>query len=260
MWSRAELKEKAKAVLKTNYWEALLVSIVIALAGGSNSGGGGGGSGGSGSTSDYSGTNSSLFSGDGIFSNWGVILLIVLVVVVLLILAFRVFVGYSLEVGGRRYFIKSAQYEDNKKCFRFAFQGETYLGIVSTMFRRAVQNFLWYLALIVPGIIKRYAYRMVPYILADNPNIGSKRAIELSIEMTNGHKMNMFVLDLSFIGWYLLGLLACCVGMVFVLPYENATNAELYLVLRKNALDTGMCRYDELMLNYQRPDDGIGLL
>ncbi len=87
---------------------------------------------------------------------------------------------------------------------------------------------------------------MVPFILADSPNIGYKRALNLSEQMTGGHKFNMFVLDLSFIGWYLLGLLAFFIGIFFVLPYVNATQAELYLVLRKNALERGLCNYDEL--------------
>jgi len=58
----------------------------------------------------------------------------------------------------------------------------------------------------------------------------------------------MWVLDLSFIGWYLLGALLFLVGVLFVMPYENATKAELYLVLRKNALDNGLCSYEELGL------------
>jgi len=90
---------------------------------------------------------------------------------------------------------------------------------------------------------------MVPYILADNPNIGYKRALELSNKMTAGQKFDMFVLDLSFIGWYLLGILVLFVGVLFVMPYENATKGELYLALRQNALDNGVCSYEELMLN-----------
>ena len=89
---------------------------------------------------------------------------------------------------------------------------------------------------------------MVPYILSDNPNIGYERAVELSIEMTAGEKMDMWVLDLSFIGWYLLGTLLFLVGVLFVMPYENATKAELYLVLRQNALERGLCSYEELNL------------
>lgn len=118
-----------------------------------------------------------------------------------------------------------------------------------------VYIFLWSLLLIIPGIIKAYAYRMVPYILADNPNIGVNEAITLSNEMTRGHKFDMFVLDLSFIGWYILGSIALGIGVLFVMPYENATNAELYLVLRKEALRNGWCRYEDLLLTQHFSDD-----
>lgn len=254
MWSRSELKERAKAVLRTNYWEAFWISIVISLAGGNRGGwGGSGGSGGS-SGSDYSNSYSSLDT-----SSIMIIISIVLVTI-LFIIAIRAFLGYPLEVGGRRYFVKSAQYEDNKKCFKFAFSSENYMGIVSAMFLKGVRNFLWFLLLVIPGIIKFYSYRMVPYILADNPNIGGERAIELSNRMTDGHKFNIFVLDLSFIGWYILGVFACCIGGIFVVPYENATFAELYLVLRQNSIDNGWSSHDELLLNYENQDEGMGLL
>jgi uncharacterized membrane protein len=87
---------------------------------------------------------------------------------------------------------------------------------------------------------------MVPYILADNPNIGYARAIELSNQMTKGNKFRIWVLDLSFIGWYILGLLAFVIGIIFVIPYVNSTNAELYIELRKNAFRNGLCTYKEL--------------
>ena len=74
---------------------------------------------------------------------------------------------------------------------------------------------------------------MVPYILADDPTIGGKDAITLSRQMMNGHKWNTFVLDLSFIGWELLSVLtAGLLGLFYVKPYEAATGAELYQVLK----------------------------
>lgn len=237
MWIRSELKSRAKAVLRNIYWKAFLVSIVIALAGGN---GGGGGSSGSGTNRSGSSIND--------FSDLLTVLLFA-GIIVLFAITLRIFLGYSLEVGGRRYFVRSAQYQDNKGCFRFAFNERNYTGIILAMLRKGIQNFLWFLLFIIPGIVKSYAYRMVPYILADNPNIGSKRAIELSNKMTYGHKFDMFVLDLSFLGWYLLGILALVIGTLFVLPYENATYAELYLVLRKNALDNNWCSYEELSLS-----------
>jgi uncharacterized membrane protein len=248
MWCRKELKDKAKSILSKNYWSAFGVSLIIALAGGTNGWGGGGGS-------------HSRNSRDSIYSNlhnngliiWKIAAIVLIASIA--ILALRIFVGYCLEVGGRRYFVQSAQYRDNKKCFSFGFNEQNYMAIVKTMLLTKVYIFLWSLLLIIPGIIKSYAYRMVPYILADNPNIGVEEAITLSNNMTRGYKFDMFVLDLSFIGWYLLGTLALGIGVLFVMPYENATNAELYLVLRKEALKNGMCRHEDLLLTHRISDD-----
>ena len=155
-------------------------------------------------------------------------------------------IGYPLEVGGRKYFILSSQGDVNLGYLGFAFQRGRYLNVILIMFYRGLLIFLWTLLLIIPGIVKSYAYRMVPYILADNPRIDYRRAVELSNQMTMGYKLDIFILDLSFIGWYLLGALAFGIGILFVRPYEDTTNAELYLVLRKNALEQGMCAYEEL--------------
>lgn len=95
------------------------------------------------------------------------------------------------------------------------------------------------------AINRQYAYRMVPWILGDNPTIGRQRALNLSIEMTRGHKFNMFVLDLSFIGWFLLGVLACGIGTLFVLPYAEATQAELYDRLRALSVEKGIARMED---------------
>lgn len=244
MWTRRELKTRAKAVLKNIYWKAFLISIVIALASGKYSGGGG---------ENHGGNAGRYLPAEMLDATTILNFVIICVLVIAGFLFFtllRILIGYPLEVGGRRYFVLSAEYADNTKCFRYAFEGGNYLSIVKTMLYRGVLNFLWFLLLIVPGIIKLYAYRMVPYILADNPNIGARKAVKLSMAMTRGHKFDIFVLDLSFIGWFLLGVLALFIGTLFVLPYYNAANAELYLVLRNNALENGMCEYEDLLLNY----------
>ena len=93
-----------------------------------------------------------------------------------------------------------------------------------------------------------YSYRMVPYILADNPNFGADNAITLSRKMMDGNKFALFVLELSFLGWFLLGLLAFGVGILFVSPYVYATEAQLYLVLRDTAIDQGYCTAEDLNL------------
>ncbi len=92
---------------------------------------------------------------------------------------------------------------------------------------------------------------MVPYILADNPNIGHKRALELSTRMTDGEKFKIFVLDLSFIEWYILGTLAFFIGVIFVWPYQFTTNAELYMELRKQAIEGRLCSYEELLIEHE---------
>lgn len=247
MWSRKELKDRAKAFLKRNYWKAFLVSIVIAIAGGNRSWSGGG--------SSNSGGHSTFNSNHSFDLTLVLIAIFTFIVIILIIMALRIFIGYSLEVGGRRYFVQSVQYKNNQKCFRFGFDGENYGGIIKTMLLTDFYIFLWTLLLIIPGIVKGYSYSMVPYILADNPNIGVKKAIALSNEMTMGHKLDMFILDLSFIGWYLLGAIALGIGVLFVLPYDNATKAELYLVLRDNALQSNLCSYEELLLTRPNFDD-----
>ena len=100
--------------------------------------------------------------------------------------------------------------------------------------------------LALPVIIKGYSYRMTPWILADNPQIGYKRALKLSIQLTRGHKWGIFVLDLSFIGWFILGGLLCGIGIMFVMPYFQAVQAELYARLRRLGVDQVLCTMEEL--------------
>lgn len=146
-------------------------------------------------------------------------------------LIWRVFLGYPVEIGCTRFFLNMRENRHNYRDMVQYFNRDQYWNIVKTMFMRGLFNALWYLLLIIPGIVKAYAYSMVPYILADDPELDYDTAIQNSIHMTEGHKLDMFVLDLSFIGWYLLGLLLCCVGGVFVNPYYLATKAELYTIL-----------------------------
>jgi len=249
MLDRTNLKQRAKELLKRDYWKAFLISLVIGAA----IGGGSGSAGGGGMNNFNSNTNNNPFR-DFPYKeiDWTAILPILIIigfvifVVIIISIAIRAMVGYPLEVGGRRYYIMTAEGLDNKLCFTFAFQPGNYFKIVLSMLLKNVQIFLWSLLFIIPGIIKSYEYRMIPYILAQNPDIGAKRAIELSGQMTRGSKLDIFILDLSFLGWYLLGMLACFVGVLFVRPYVDATMAELYIDLRNNALDKGFCNPSEL--------------
>ena len=110
----------------------------------------------------------------------------------------------------------------------FAFKNQ-YINVVKAMFITDIIIALWSLLFLIPGIYKSYQYRMVPYLLADNPELSAREAMDISKAMMEGEKMAAFVLDLSFIPWQLLSAITLgIVGIIWVNPYVEATNAELY--------------------------------
>lgn len=91
-----------------------------------------------------------------------------------------------------------------------------------------IYTFLWTLLFVLPGIIKSFSYAMTPYILKDNPELSANQAIDLSCKMMAGHKWNLFLLYLSFIGWGFLCILTLGIGYVLLSPYIRATEAAFY--------------------------------
>ena len=123
-----------------------------------------------------------------------------------------------------------------------------YLRKIGGMLWMGLLTLLWSLLLVIPGIVKGLSYSMTPYILADCPNVTATEALKLSMRMTDGHKMELFILGLSFIGWFLLstftfGILA----IVFVNPYIATSLAGYYVELKQKALATGVISYAELI-------------
>lgn len=100
--------------------------------------------------------------------------------------------------------------------------------ILGTKLLQAVYIFLWTLLLIVPGIIKGCSYAMTDYILRDHPELSFNAAIEKSMAMMEGHKMQFFLLQLSFIGWALLCILTLGIGYFFLTPYISVSVASFY--------------------------------
>lgn len=238
MWTRLELKLRAKQILKNTYWKAFVASLVLSFATGG------------GMSFNWSFNNGDMNRGfSNINPNIFFPILALIVVAVIIVITFSIlisiFVGGPLEVGAQKFFVRNQQEDSNLKYLGAGFAKNTYLKLALTMFLRNLYIFLWSLLFIIPGIIKSYAYRMVPYILAENPGMKAAEAINLSERMTKGHKADIFVLDLSFIGWVILGLLACFIGVIFVIPYINATNAELYLKLKGIALGKGIVNANE---------------
>ena len=88
--------------------------------------------------------------------------------------------------------------------------------------------FLWTLLFIIPGIIKSYSYAMAFYIKHDHPEYDWKQCIDESRRMMDGHKWQLFCLDFSFVGWFLLGFLCCGIVTLWVTPYQQAARANFY--------------------------------
>lgn len=97
----------------------------------------------------------------------------------------------------------------------------------------SIFTILWALLLIIPGIIKAYAYAMTPYIMKDQPELSAVDCIDRSMSMMNGYKWKLFLLDLSFIGWALLCILTLGIGMLWLNPYVYCSRAQFYEELKQ---------------------------
>jgi uncharacterized membrane protein len=109
-------------------------------------------------------------------------------------------------------------------------------------------TFLWTLLFVIPGIIKALQYFATPYLVADYPDLNPREALKVSIRITQGHLMEIFIMHLSFFGWYLLspftlGILA----LVHVAPYQSISMAGLYESLLADAIERGVVTQEELM-------------
>ena len=272
MWTRARIKQEAKNSLRRfGYWMPLLITFLTGLVSGGMITG-------NSSTSSITAEYTSEYGGDltpagfaafvdeffgeffyeigaafeNFFSNpliaMTTIFVIVLGFVIGLVVAFgwSAFVASPIIVGKNRYFMEHRAFDSKFERLFWSFKSGRYMNVVKIMFWRELKIFLWSLLFVIPGIIKSYEYSMVPYILAENPHISSERAFELSKKMTRGEKWKIFVLDLSFIGWRILGVLCCCVGEIFLQPYVEATYAELYQVMREKAHGLSFSDYSEL--------------
>ncbi len=115
------------------------------------------------------------------------------------------------------------------------------------MFLMSLKVFLWSLLLVIPGIVKAMAYSLTPYILAEYPGVSAGDAARLSDKMTYGYKMDIFVAGLSFLGWEMLSALTFGLLEVFFAgPYRSITFGGIYEELKRNAIERGTIREEEL--------------
>lgn len=234
MWNRAELKMRGNMAFKKNYVSAVVVALLMGIFG-TVSGE---------SSARRVSENSDIYSGN--LFNVGMItglLAGIATVVILIILVAKVFVGNLLKMGGYRFFILNQTAQPGIGTLLDGFRSGHYVNIVLTMFLRDLFTALWSLLLVVPGIVKHYEYLMVPYIIAENPAMDYKEAFQISKQMMDGEKMEAFIMDLSFLGWYLLSAVTCgLLAIFYVNPYVQASFAEMYTFNKQKAYQEGYIR------------------
>ncbi|KUO61447.1 MAG: hypothetical protein APF84_09095 [Gracilibacter sp. BRH_c7a] len=142
-------------------------------------------------------------------------------------------VGGPINYGLAAFFLKLSRNQESN--FAELFSGFHYF------WKNFVLNFfiiiftiLWFLLLIIPGIIAILRYSMAYYIMNDNPELRPLEAIEMSKKMMYGHKVRLLLLWLSFIGWFLLGIITFGIGFLYALPYYNAARANFYEDIKYN--------------------------
>lgn len=302
MWKRKDLKEKARKVVKKNYWTAIIVCFLIAIFTGEF------GTSIIWKTDDsfdpnyaieqdnmiienktneekiqeaqkesqeleekksdlnnvelkiwdavQTNFNSLIKSQKYIFRIWDAIemfninqvyLGIGLIIMAFMALVYIIILAEPLTVGEKRYFIKARKGEDTKVgIMAEVFKKGFWKNIAITMIFRDIYNWLWFIT-IIGGFIKLYEYKMIPYILADNPKIERKKAFELSKQMMRGNKWKAFILDFSFIFWNILSILTFGIlNILYVNPYKVATSTELYEVLKEKAIENKYDYFEEL--------------
>ena len=255
MWTRKELKQKAKEALKRNYWKAVLVALFLIILG---DGFGPATAAGGGNNTDSSrneiqedtyeiiseiGTDVAAYSivssvvdrlqqiDPVVIFAASIAMIVFILIVIVGIMVVEMLLINPFIVGAKRFMLKCVEDKGDIADVGYAFD-HSYLNCVKAMFFREMYIFLWALLFVIPGIYKKYQYYMVEYILAMNPEMPYKEVLELSTRMMYGHKWNTFVLDLSFILWHILGVVTCGIAEVlYVQPYAQLTRASLYYEL-----------------------------
>lgn len=223
MWTRSELKSKAKIAFKANYWISVLGALIITFF---TSG-----------ASASSGRNASKETSglDGISPMFILSVIGAILAVSLLFYIIKIVIGNALIVSAKKAFVLNEAGEEKPSIYTLVsvFKSGEFVNVAIVMFLRNLFIGLMTCLFIIPGIVFAYRYKMIPYILAEDPSLKWSDAKQKSIDMMNGNKWNAFVLDLSFIGWYLLCALTLGILAIFyVNPYVAQTEAELYLALK----------------------------
>lgn len=138
-----------------------------------------------------------------------------------------ILLGGVIQLGSARYHLnlidgRDATFSDLFSQFS-RFGSALVMNLLNSLF-----VFLWMLLLVIPGIIAAYSYAMAPYIMLEDPNCGGYEALRRSKQLMKGHKMDLFLLELSFIGWHILCLFTLGIGSLWLQPYISTSRASFY--------------------------------
>ncbi|MCM1175525.1 MAG: DUF975 family protein [Blautia sp.] len=231
MWSRETLKNDAKITLRNYFGTSILAGLVLTAASGIGN-----------ITVKFTDLDFHQFT---VAQLWGITVSSSLASIFSILI--QIFLANLLTVGASYFFLSSRIRLSGVESIGFGFKKGRYGNVCKTMFLMNLFISLWSLLFVIPGIYKSYQYRLVPYLLAENPEMDYQRALSLSASMMEGEKWNAFILDLSFIGWYLLSVFTCMIlAVVYVEPYQHHTNAGLYIALRERAIENGLVNPAEL--------------
>lgn len=204
--TRAELKQKAKESLKGKYGDAIAVTLLLFII--------------SGVIGGISGFIMGVFNINEQVSR-------TITEIISIVLSGLLTFGYY------SYFLKISRNE-NADIQELWSKTNMFLPYIIASILIGLFTTLWTFLFIIPGIIAAFSYSMTYYIMLDNPEISALDAIRKSKELMKGHRFDYFILNLSFIGWILLGILTCGILYVWLIPYMNVTNLNFYNQLLEN--------------------------
>ncbi|MCR4688383.1 MAG: DUF975 family protein [Saccharofermentans sp.] len=271
MWTRKSLKEKAKKAFKLNYWKCVLCALIFAIFVGGATGGFSGASTGSAGSAmsnvfndraeevqeidheaeldvdveerdgemviiDEEGNEvpegGAIAAGIAFIAVMFVLMGIVILIATAVGLVVEAFLIKPIEYGLRFFFRRNLDEPANLSLIAHSFD-KNYMNSVKAGFFSQLFISLWSLLFVIPGIIKSYEYRLVPYLVSENTEMTWKEALAESTRLMKGHKWNTFVLDLSFIGWEILSFFTCgLLSIFYVDPYKLSTDAALYEAIK----------------------------
>lgn len=160
---------------------------------------------------------------------------VILLVTTFLYLLFNILFLQVFKVGEARYFLEHRRYKTNMDRILYPYKVKRVFSESYILFMRSIYQILWSLT-IVMGFVKYYEYKMIPYILAENPNLSKKEVFRISREITMGKKMEMFKIDLSLLIWVFLKIISLNITSIFYSDvYKDCLYAEIYMQLRVNA-------------------------